>query len=189
MRFTVLRLKPDAPASVRVDQCAASLGVDYSVIVKTRSTSSSSLTLRGVTARGRSNNPSSRRSTKRCRHLQTVWVLIRRCCATPVLELPSRTKESSALATPRMALTWNAGPTLQCLPLFIGQVQRRKGAAGTHHSYSFVQAACKGHYLLYELQRQGISWPLLVPQLSSSSSAASPLEASDRFSSGSAERW
>jgi hypothetical protein len=47
MRFTVLRLSPDAAASDRVDQCVAFLGVDSSIIVSTRSTSAS-LTLRGV---------------------------------------------------------------------------------------------------------------------------------------------
>src|SRR5437868_6073995 len=88
MRFTVLRLSPDSAASERVLQCVASLGVDSNVIVSTRSISAS-LTLRGVPGRGSSNNPSNRRSTKRCRHLQTVWILTRNFPAAAVFVLPS----------------------------------------------------------------------------------------------------
>lgn len=68
MRLTVLRLRPDAAPSDGVDQWVASGGVDSSVMVSKRSTSASP-TLRGVPDRGSSTSPSSRRSTKRCRHL------------------------------------------------------------------------------------------------------------------------
>jgi len=64
----------DMPASFaidRVDQCVASVGVSSSVLTITRSTSASVM-LRGAPGRGASARPSSRWSTKRRRHFDTV---------------------------------------------------------------------------------------------------------------------
>ena len=71
MRLTVVWLRPERWAMDRVLQCVASLGVDSSVSVITRSTSSS-VTARGRPLRGSSDRPSNRRSKNRERHFPTV---------------------------------------------------------------------------------------------------------------------
>ena len=71
MRLTVVWLRPERWAMDRVLQWVASLGVDSSVSVITRSTSSS-VTARGRPLRGSSDRPSNRRSKNRERHFPTV---------------------------------------------------------------------------------------------------------------------
>lgn len=66
IRFTVLRLRPEAAARDRVLQCVASFGVVSNVIVSTRSTSAS-LTLRGVPGRGSAKGIAAARGSARAR--------------------------------------------------------------------------------------------------------------------------
>ena len=65
--------------------------IDTNVKVSTRSTSAL-LTFRGVPGRGSPTIHPVGRSTKRCRHLHTVWLLTWICWATTVLVLPSAHK-------------------------------------------------------------------------------------------------
>ena len=85
----------------RVLQCVASLGVDSSVSVITRSTSSS-VTARGRPLRGSSDRPSNRRSKNRERHFPTVSSDTSKSAATAMLLQPS--------AQARMILARSARP-------------------------------------------------------------------------------
>jgi hypothetical protein len=88
MRPTVVWLKPQRLAIARVLQCVASAGVLSKVSRTTRSICAS-LTRRGAPGRGSSSNPSSRRSTKRRRHLPTVCLAMLSLYATTVFGLPA----------------------------------------------------------------------------------------------------
>src|SRR5581483_9410513 len=88
IRWTVLRLSPQACAIARVLQWVASGGFVSSVRLSTASTAAS-VTVRGAPGRGSSSNPSRRLVTKRVRHLPTVCFVSRRSCATRVLLLPA----------------------------------------------------------------------------------------------------
>ena len=88
MRLTVVWLRPERWAMDRVLQCVASLGVDSSVSVITRSTSSS-VTARGRPLRGSSDRPSNRRSKNRERHFPTVSSDTSKSAATAMLLRPS----------------------------------------------------------------------------------------------------
>ena len=65
---------PLALAIMRLLQCVAARGFSCSVLAITRSTCAS-LMVRGAPGRGSSSSPSSRRATKRPRHLPTVCVV------------------------------------------------------------------------------------------------------------------
>jgi hypothetical protein len=71
IREIAVWVNPTSAAIDRVDQCVASFGEVSSVLVITRSTSSS-LIVRGRPGRGSSSRPSSRYSTNRFRHFRTV---------------------------------------------------------------------------------------------------------------------
>ena len=88
MRLTVVWLRPERWAMDRVLQWVASLGVDSSVSVITRSTSAS-VTARGRPLRGSSDRPSNRRSKNRERHFPTVSSDTSKSAATLVLLRPS----------------------------------------------------------------------------------------------------
>ena len=94
-RLTVVWLRPELRAMDRVLQCVASLGLDSSVSVITRSTSSS-VTASGRPLRGSSDRPSNRRSKNRERHFPTVSSDTSKAAATAMLLRP--------LVQPRMIL-------------------------------------------------------------------------------------
>jgi predicted DNA-binding transcriptional regulator AlpA len=82
------RLNPVRWAMERVDQWVASAGLDSSVSVSTRSTSSS-LNLREVPGRCSSSRPSIPLSKKRCLHFPAVCSVVDTCAAMAVLLSPS----------------------------------------------------------------------------------------------------
>jgi hypothetical protein len=127
-RWTLLRLRPQAPASERLLQCLSFLGVDSSVIVNTRSTSAS--LSRRVPSRGSSNKPSSLLFRKRVRHLPIVCLVTRKRSATVVLLAPAALRQClSCLRSPR--------PLLQRLPFIVAQAQR------------WYRSSCSHQFLLY----------------------------------------
>ncbi len=110
---------PLALAIERVLQCVAPRGVCSSVIVITRSTSSSPI-LRGAPGRGSSSRPSTRRSTNRLRQLPTVtrWT-------------PSRSATSPLVSPSAQARTMRARCARPCA------VFRRRA-----HACSVSRSAC-----------------------------------------------
>ena len=132
MRLTVVWLRPERWAMDRVLQCVASLGVDSSVSVITRSTSSS-VTARGRPLRGSSDRPSNRRSKNRERHFPTVSSDTSKSAATAMLLRP--------LVQPRIILARSArplgrlgatNPPFQRFPFGVVQYQRRHWPSDRH---------------------------------------------------------
>ena len=126
---------PKCAASDRVDQCVACFGVLSNVVVTIRSTCSS-VTVLGRPGRGSSNNPSSRRSAKRLRHLDTVGRDTRSRSAISTFETPSaaaRTiRERNAQRLRRLPPT---RPRRQAAPFLITQRDNNSSRSRMNHPY------------------------------------------------------